>query len=93
MGTDLTIKDIKECQVKAEFHLPCVSPSFRYRSIETWKLHGGRSRVRESRGKVITQLVDNTYKLPGRKVSFLCEHGWEDRALAFQRSRNSLHSL
>lgn len=93
MGTDLTIKDIKECQVKAKFHLPCVSPSFRHRSLGTWKLHGGGSRFRESKGKATTQLADNTYKLPGRKVSFPCEHGWEDPALAFERSRNSLHSL
>lgn len=74
MGTGLMIKDTKECRVKAAFHLPCASPSFRNRSIATWKLHGGRSRFKESKNKATAQswlTTCNTKGLGGRWVPWV----------------------
>lgn len=45
-----------------QFHLPCVSPSFRSSSNATWKSHRGRSWFSESKTKLTTQSWPTTYK-------------------------------
>lgn len=56
------MKSTKRCQIKVEFHLSCVSPSFSNRSIAPWKLHGGASRFSESKSKATTQSWPTTSK-------------------------------